>query len=136
MAFVDCWRGNLPNRCDSRLGYLGRYLVTCAKAIVTAVLHTKDGRQYTGRNDCDHPVTDCPRVVGEGYAKCKYICRQPCHAEIDAMRQAFINKSPLKGGMMIVSHHRVCGDCQIAMTEAGISWSVTHAKKQRDSDVS
>ena len=103
--------------------------MTCAKKVVTAVLSTSDGRQYTGTNSCDHPVIDCPRIKGEGYAKCKYICRQPCHAEIDAMRQAYLNGSPLKRGKMIVSHHRVCDDCQQAMTEAEIDWELEHAKE-------
>lgn len=124
MVVIDCWRGNVPNRRTAWLGNLGWNLVTCAKKVVTAVLLTKDGRQYTGTNSCDHPVIDCPRVKGEGYAKCKYICRQPAHAEIDAMRQAFVNKSPLKGGIMKVCHHRVCDDCQTAMIEAGIKWEL------------
>lgn len=96
--------------------------MTCAKKQVWAVLTTTDGKQYTGENSCLHPVIVCPRVKGEGYGKCQYVCRQPAHAEIDAMREAFLNGSPLNGGKMEVSHHRVCSDCQKTMTEAGITW--------------
>lgn len=45
------------------------------------------------------------------------------------MRQAYLNGSSLKRGKMVVSHHRVCDDCQQAMTEAEIDWELEHAEK-------
>ena len=103
--------------------------MTCAKTLVVAMLFTTDGGQYVGSNDCNEPQDDCPRDKSEGYAKCRYICHQPKHAEIDAMSRAISQGSPLKKGIMYVGHHRVCDDCQQAMTEAGIEWRVCDVKK-------
>lgn len=100
--------------------------MTCAKKRVWAVLTTRDGRQFTGTNDCLNPVDVCPRLDGEGYAKCGYVCQQPHHAEIDAMKEAHTHGADLEGGLMVVGHHRVCDDCKEAMVEAGISWELSN----------
>lgn len=102
--------------------------MTCAKKVVTATLATTDGKKYTGYNDCFTPVLICPRVKGEGYGKCQYICGQKAHAEVDAMRIAYLQGSPLEGGVMTVRHKRVCEDCQSKMKEAGIRWQLEDGK--------
>ena len=100
--------------------------MTCAKRYVRAVLTCQDGSIYEGDNGCHRPQPTCPRKEGEGYAKCAYVCRQPSHAEIDAMSQAFLDGKSIFGGHMVVHHKRVCDDCQVAMKDAGITWEIAH----------
>jgi tRNA(Arg) A34 adenosine deaminase TadA len=92
--------------------------MTCAKRRVWAVLTGRSGRQYLGTNDCATPVVVCPRAAGEGYEKCKSICNQGSHAEIDALRKA---GDDARGGTVeIIGHDHACGECVEAMAAAGI----------------
>lgn len=47
-----------------------------------------------GRNSCFRPQTVCPREQGEDYSKCKTVCAQPSHAEVDACHTllGFVNE--------------------------------------------
>jgi deoxycytidylate deaminase len=98
--------------------------MTCAKVVVTAELHLPDGSVWIGSNRCYKPQDSCLRVQGEGYDKCKSICEQPFHAEVDAMTTAERYGKTLDGGKMIVYHKRVCDSCQEAMALCGVTWEL------------
>lgn len=106
--------------------------MSCAKTFVRATLHTRDGRQFTGTNNCRKPQWSCPREPGEGYDKCKSVCDQPAHAEVAAIRNARaqgIADDMLRGSLMVVDHHRVCPACQAVLTMHGINHITTRDKK-------
>jgi hypothetical protein len=87
--------------------------MTCAKIEIKARLMTKDGKVYVGTNACRAPQATCPREPGEAsYLKCFVICRQPMHAEVDAIWQAQEAGSDPRGGVMHVWHKRICPQCQ------------------------
>jgi deoxycytidylate deaminase len=92
--------------------------MTCAKQVVRAVLTGRSGKVYVGENLCGMPQTTCPRLPGEGYAKCKSICMQPRHAEIDALLRA---GDDAEGGSIVVHYTRVCDDCMRALDAAGVA---------------
>lgn len=94
--------------------------MTCAKVVVRATLTLKSGEVVTGENWCGNPQQFCPREPGEGYAKCRWICNQPNHAEGDAVRQALDAGFDLLGSTMHVTHKRICGDCQKILDAFGI----------------
>jgi hypothetical protein len=99
--------------------------MTCAKKRVRAELTTPTGEVYHGENTCLSPQPTCPRQPGEGYAKCKAICRQPMHAEIAALVAAHECPNPLQGShMRIRGIDHVCAECQTLMQELGITWRV------------
>lgn len=91
--------------------------MSCAKKKVICLLVTKDFEIFVGTNDCALPQGTCPRLPWEGYAKCKSICKQAHHAEIDALLKA---GDKAKGSSVYISHHRVCDDCQAALDAAGV----------------
>lgn len=90
----------------------------CAKRRVQAVLIATDGTMYLGENLCYNPQPVCPRKPSEGYAKCKSICNQPCHAEMDALFQASGHR---RGSRMIISHTHACEACAAAMKDCGVA---------------
>ena len=96
--------------------------MTCAKAYVPALLVLSDGRRFGGANDCANPQASCPRAPGEGYAKCRSVCRQEAHAEIAAMATAKLAGADIRGGVMYIGWHRACPDCQGAMGAEGVRW--------------
>lgn len=98
--------------------------MTCAKVVVTAELHLLDGSVWLGSNHCEKPQSVCPRAADEGYYKCKSICEQPFHAEVDAMTTAERYGHQLEGGKMIVYHKRVCESCEAAMALCGVTWEL------------
>lgn len=92
--------------------------MTCAKATVVCVLVTQDGEEITGTNWCANPQQTCPRLPGEGYEKCKTICGQQGHAEVDAVRKA---GDRAKGARAFLQGHTyACMDCQHALFGAGV----------------
>jgi hypothetical protein len=97
--------------------------VTCAKTVVKATLTCLSGRAYRGENSCNNPQTSCPRAEGEGYSKCLSICKQPMHAEIQAMSAAIDAGDEIRGGHMSVHHDKVCSHCIQAMAAYGITWT-------------
>jgi deoxycytidylate deaminase len=86
--------------------------MTCAKHNVVARLMTKDGKVYVGTNACRAPQEFCPRLPGDDYFKCFSICKQPMHAEVDAIWQAQEAGSEPRGGTMYVFHTHICQHCQ------------------------
>lgn len=93
--------------------------MTCAKQLVIAVIVDPDGREWVGTNAVDRPQRACPRLAGEGYAKCSDVCRQPAHAEIAALRLA--GENARGATMYLYGHTYVCTDCGLALARAGIS---------------
>lgn len=92
--------------------------MTCAKATVRCTLVTPDGQQFVGTNWCANPQATCPRSPGEDYTKCKTICRQQGHAEVDAVAEA---GAAAKGAHAYLEGHTyACMDCQHALFGAGV----------------
>jgi deoxycytidylate deaminase len=104
--------------------------MTCAKAVVTARLLCRqdrtghDSKYYIGNNSCRNPQDFCPREPGEGYLKCLSICRQPMHAEIDAIWQAQEDGAEPRGGHMVIFHDRCCENCQKILEQYRITWEL------------
>ena len=89
----------------------------CAKRHVVAIIE-KDGKYYVGSDWCRNPQKKCPRSPGEDYSKCKAICKQDGHAELDAIKNA---KGDTKGGIMyLIGHDHCCEPCLAVMKKAGI----------------
>jgi len=89
----------------------------CAKKHVVAIIE-KNEKYYVGSDWCRNPQKKCPRQPGEGYSKCKTICRQNGHAEIDAIKNA---KGDTKGAVMyLIGHDHCCDPCLEAIEKAGI----------------
>jgi pyrimidine deaminase RibD-like protein len=77
-----------------------------------------------GENDCANPQTTCPREPGEGYEKCKTVCQQAGHAEIEALRAA---GAEAEGAVAdLHGHYWMCEPCGRAMREAGVRWIKVH----------
>lgn len=93
--------------------------MTCAKKIVTATLVTASGEVFRDTNYCFAPQVTCPRLPGEGYEKCISVCRQPAHAEVNAIRQAGF---AAHGSIIIVDGiDRICDDCRQRAAAAGVA---------------
>jgi len=92
----------------------------CAKQTTVAII-IKDGDCWVGTNRCSSPQEECPRgdmPTGVGYEKCKDICGQEHHAEVDACLEAGENA---RGGIMVLmGHYYCCDDCLRVMEEHGI----------------
>jgi len=92
--------------------------MSCAKKRVQCVLVSKEGLVFVGENWCNNPQEKCPREAGEGYEKCRSICKQNAHAEVEAIRLA---GNYVKGATAyLINHHHYCRDCQIALFDAGV----------------
>jgi len=97
---------------------------SCAKATVRCELHLRTTRVIVGTNACNNPQPVCPRLPGENYTKCRTICDQQGHAEVQAIRTAIDGGvgSDLVGSVAILSGHTYyCMDCQRALFGAGIA---------------
>lgn len=102
--------------------------MTCAKTTVMCRITLPEDskgivRVVVGYNDCENPQTVCPRALGEGYEKCKTICNQQGHAEIQAL--AAVHAAGLKAYgacAEIWGHTHACKDCQEALYAAGVEW--------------
>lgn len=95
--------------------------MTCAKKQVACVIVTMDGARFTGANACDAPQEACPRAPGEGYEKCKSVCRQRGHAEEMAMWNAREAGAALEGARIYltgIDHY--CKLCQQMLFRAGV----------------
>ena len=92
----------------------------CAKTTVTCEIISPSGLTYVGTNACGNPQPVCPREPDEGYEKCKSICDQQGHAEVQALRLA---GDDAVGGMATLRGHTyACQECQEALFGAGIAW--------------
>jgi deoxycytidylate deaminase len=99
----------------------------CAKRRVTCTITAYDGQRFTGENDCANPQEVCPRAPDEGYEKCKSICQQAGHAEIEALKAA---GAKAEGAVAdLFGHYWMCEPCGRAMLEAGIVWVSVHPSK-------
>ncbi len=91
----------------------------CAKRQVTCIITAKDGFEYRGTNDCANPQPVCPRLPGEDYGKCKTICDQAGHAEIEAVRSAGVAANG--GRATLFGHYWICEPCGAALRDAGVT---------------
>ena len=94
----------------------------CAKTQVIAILYNKEDTEFAfGTNFCKNPQEICPREEGEGYEKCKSICDQPAHAEINAIKDAVNKNMTVEGSTMIILKHRdMCDNCRQFVTNYGV----------------
>ena len=85
----------------------------CFKREVCAVIVDKNGKIASGTNEIrNSEVTECPRLKGENYVKCKELCRQEGHAEIVAITNAILKGLELNNSnLYLMGHHRICVDC-------------------------
>lgn len=82
----------------------------CAKKQVTAIVG-----HNIGTNECENPQGVCPRGPGEGYDKCKSICKQGAHAEINALKEGSTSDT-----LYLYGHDHCCENCLQEMRKAGI----------------
>lgn len=90
----------------------------CAKTLVTCTIVTPDGERFVGTNYCRNAQPACPRLLGEGYEKCRSICDQVGHAEIVALSLA--GKKAKGARAYLQGHTYACQICQEALFEAGV----------------
>ena len=96
--------------------------MTCAKRIVVCGIHTADGMLFIGRNDCATPQKVCPREPGEGYEKCKTVCDQFGHAEMQALALCIgMGRDPRGASVHIMGHYHACEQCCAALRDAGVA---------------
>ena len=92
----------------------------CAKQDVVAFIKAGT-RVFVGTNWCQVPQKECPRKdlpSGVGYDKCKDICKQNSHAEVEACVKA--GKYAEEADMYIIGHTRSCDSCKEFMKKFGI----------------
>ena len=96
--------------------------MTCAKKVVIAVIMYGDRVLGFGSNACASPQKACPRLPGEGYAKCQHVCGQPMHAEPAAIRDAKANGYEDLCGTRcrVFGIKHICEDCQEQLDAHGI----------------
>lgn len=96
--------------------------MTCAKRRVICILSDDDGRVASGENICNNPQDVCPREPGEGYEKCKSVCDQPAHAEIDALQrwEEFHGLEATPTHALIRGHEYCCDHCKEMVLAAGV----------------
>lgn len=96
--------------------------MTCAKRHVTCRLVLKCGSVILASNYCEEPQHTCPRAPGEGYAKCDRVCRQPGHAEVNAVTMARRRGLDTRGGILYLSGiDWICNHCRAITEGAGIA---------------
>ena len=98
----------------------------CAKRTVTCRIENlhPSGELETveATNSCANPQAVCPREPGEDYTKCRSICQQSGHAEINALALARKSGIDVRDGQAIVSgHYWICEPCGRALRDAGIA---------------
>lgn len=91
--------------------------MTCAKKQVTCYLVTSAGI-FVGRNTCLSPVDVCPREPGEGYEKCRSVCKQIGHAEEVALQMAGEYARGATAWLEGIGHY--CRSCQEKLFSAGV----------------
>jgi deoxycytidylate deaminase len=93
----------------------------CAKRRVTCLIVNHHEEHAFGENDCANPQKKCPRKPGEDYTKCKTICQQSGHAEIQALAAAKEAGMSVKDATAhIDGHYWICEPCGKALREAGV----------------
>ena len=89
----------------------------CAKKEVKCFI-IKGKRVFTGTNECRNPQAFCPREPGEGYEKCKTICKQVGHAEEVALDAAGKHANGSRAFIQGIGHY--CKSCQTKLFAAGV----------------
>lgn len=93
----------------------------CAKRRVICTI-LKGDRFVDGENDCANPQKVCPRNPGDDYTKCKTICQQAGHAELEALRKAReVGMDTNFATVYIRGHYWICEPCGQALREAGVA---------------
>ena len=93
----------------------------CAKQTVTATIVSAGGERFVATNHVLNPQQVCPRgglPTGEGYHLCREVCRQPGHAEINALAKA--GEAARVGTLYLQGHTYACDTCKAACHAAGI----------------
>lgn len=110
-GFPDGWTesGAIDIKTDDR---------KCALREVVAVI-IKGSKYWVGSNWCEEPQRLCPRCFDNvDYTLCKSLCRQPNHAEVDALNKA--NKNANGANLYLLGHYYCCDSCHEKMSKAGI----------------
>jgi deoxycytidylate deaminase len=98
--------------------------MTCAKKRVKCwivVSKISGYHQFEGTNDVQNAQEACPRTEGEGYEKCRTICKQPAHAELIALKKALESGVDLHDATAYIEGiDHCCKNCQRQMYAAGI----------------
>lgn len=95
-----------------------RMIGPCAKTTVVCTLVTPTGKRFVGTNYCNNAQALCPRLLGEGYEKCRSVCQQAGHAEIVALDVA---GAEARGSRAYIEGHTyACQHCQEALFAAGV----------------
>lgn len=89
----------------------------CAKRQVICII-TNNGQSFEGENDCANPQITCPREPGESFEKCKSICQQSGHAEIQALKLA--GDLAIGGEAVLTGITYICKPCGSALKNAGV----------------
>jgi deoxycytidylate deaminase len=93
----------------------------CAKQTVVATIVTPDGRRFVGTNYCENAQQVCPRAgmpTGQGYKLCRDVCRQPAHAEVNALASA--GAAAAGATLYLQGHTYACASCLACCESAGI----------------
>ena len=91
--------------------------MSCAKQTVIAIIRKGD-KFWVGSNACRNPQDKCPRegiASGSGYELCEEVCKQICHAEVDACIRA--GKEAEGGDLYLIGHTYACDGCMHVMRE-------------------
>ena len=96
--------------------------MTCAKRQVRCTIFTRTGFPFIGTNACANPQEVCPREPGEGYEKCRSVCRQYGHAESEAVRRLWeAGYDAVGGSAFIEGHDHACDSCKGDLGAAGVA---------------
>jgi deoxycytidylate deaminase len=93
----------------------------CVKQVVTATIVAPNGDRWIATNYCQTPQTTCARAgmpTGVGYGLCWSACRQPGHAEINALAAA--GGGALGATLYVEGPTYACDSCARAAAAAGI----------------
>jgi deoxycytidylate deaminase len=98
--------------------------MSCAKRRVICVITARDGTTVRGENGCYKPQEKCPRKPGDDYTKCRTICMQPGHAEVQAVTQAVNHHADTDwwdAHAFIEGHIYACINCQEVLRALGVN---------------
>jgi len=93
----------------------------CVKQTVTATIVTTDGRRFVGTNYCENSQVTCPRgglPSGVGYELCDSVCKQPAHAEVNALHAA--GAAAQGARLYLEGHTYVCANCAAVAKAFGV----------------
>ena len=106
-----------------------RFNDQCAKKVVVAIVENK-GKFWIGTNWCSNPQPVCPRLSSDDYTKCKIVCEQNSHAEIEALHKA---GDASNGGILhIIGHNHCCDDCKQEIKKYGIKQVIIWNKAEKE----